>query len=868
VYTAALVGASADQVACNSIAVTATGLGVSEPAPVCATTQQADLSITVPSRLPLQSGRVGTVPFVVNNGGGSQSASATVAISIPADVEVESLTPAGWTCSAPSTTGAVTLSCTPVNGDGSSRSLQKNVPDTIVLSVRPSSAAATQLCFDGTVTGAMNDPDQSNNATTACSTNVPAQPELVVNKDDGKASVAVGEQYTYTITAFSRLVAETIGGVTVTDTLPAGLQFQSAVPAPSSQTGQTITWNVGTLQQAGTASGDGDLTTGGAGSSFTATITVTVASGTKDSVRNVAQAAGVDPADATALSAQSFDTDAVTNVFTDLHADETTPQNTARTTPLPAIVSAAGAPLDPASVAQKTQPSHGSLAIDPSSGAVTYTPEAGYSGDDAYTITVCDTSSTPECATGTVTVHVGANTVDAADDPAATTAATPVTTDVRANDTTATGQPLAHPTVTAQPAHGSAGVAPDGAIVYSPAAGFSGVDGYVYQVCDTSHPTPVCDSATVSVTVTNVFTDGPAADGHTGTETAQNAPATTPLADIVTVTGAPIDPASIAQSTAPAHGSLAIDAATGAVTYTPEAGYTGPDSYGLHLCDTTAPTPQCHDVTVSVTVLANAVAAPDLTITTKVNQPAPPLDVLGRTSSSSAQPLESAPTIVTDPVHGTVSVNADGTIGYTPDDGFDGADSYVYQVCDTSHPAPVCDRGTVNVTVMPVADLTITKTASRTDVLLGDAVTFTIVVKNNGPSPATEVTVTDTAAGLQLTDSTPSQGIFDGHVWAAGTVASGDAVTLTVRETVSALTASNTASVRSAAEDPALGDNTATATLHVSSRPPAPAPGRGHGGADGPLAATGSSLGGPWLPIALVLLAAGGLLLRRRATRS
>jgi uncharacterized repeat protein (TIGR01451 family)/fimbrial isopeptide formation D2 family protein len=864
-YTAALVGAAADQIACNSIAVTATGLGVSEPAPVCATTQQADLSISAPSRLPLQSGRVGTVPFLVNNGGGSQSASATVSISIPADVVVVSLTPAGWTCSAPSTTGPVTLTCTPVNGDGSVRSLQKNVPDTIALSVKPNSSAAAQLCFDGTVTGSMNDPDLSNNTTSACSTNVPDQPELVVNKDDGKTAVAVGEQYSYTITAFSRLVAETIGGVTVTDTLPAGLQFQSAVPAPSSQSGQTITWNVGTLQQAGIASGDGDLTTGGAGSSFTATITVTVAPGTQDSVRNLAQAAGTDPADGSALSAQSFDTDAVTNVFTDLHADETTPQNTARTTPLSAIVTAAGAPLDPTSVTQKTQPSHGSLSIDPSSGAVTYTPETGYSGDDVYTVTVCDTSSTPECTTGTVTVHVGANTVDAVDDPAATTAATPVTTDVRANDTTATGQPLALPTVVAQPAHGSARVAPDGAIVYTPSAGFSGVDSYGYQVCDTSHPTPVCDTATVTVTVTNVFTDGPAADGHTGTETAQNAPVTTPLSDIVTVTGAPVDPASIVESNAPAHGTIAIDAATGAVTYTPETGYTGPDSYGLHLCDTTAPTPQCHDVTVSVTVLANAVAAPDLTVTTKVDQPAAPLDVLSRTSSSSAQPLEPAPTIVTDPVHGTVTVNADGTITYTPDDGFDGADSYVYQVCDTSHPTPVCDSGTVQVTVTPVADLTVTKTASRTDVLLGDTVTFTIVVKNHGPSPAKEVTVTDTPAGLQLTGSTPSQGAFDGHVWAAGTVASGDTVTLTVTEKVSALTASNTASVRSAAEDPSLADNTSTASLHVSPRPAGGAPQHGGGG----LAGTGSDVGGPWWLLGAALLAAGAVLVRRRrATRS
>jgi uncharacterized repeat protein (TIGR01451 family)/LPXTG-motif cell wall-anchored protein len=231
--------------------------------------------------------------------------------------------------------------------------------------------------------------------------------------------------------------------------------------------------------------------------------------------------------------------------------------------------------------------------------------------------------------------------------------------------------------------------------------------------------------------------------------------------------------------------------------------------------------------------------------------------------------LEPAPTIVTDPVHGAVTVNADGTITYTPDDGFDGADSYVYQVCDTSHPTPVCDSGTVQVTVTPVADLTVTKTASRTDVLLGDTVTFTIVVKNNGPSAAKEVTVTDTPTGVEVTGSDAPQGTFDGRVWTAGTVASGDTVALTVTGKVSALTASNTASVSSAAEDPDLGDNTSTAALHVSPRPAAPASGHGHGDAGVPLAATGSDAGGPWWAIGAVLLALGGMLvLRRRVTRS
>ena len=38
--------------------------------------------------------------------------------------------------------------------------------------------------------------------------------------------------------------------------------------------------------------------------------------------------------------------------------------------------------------------------------------------------------------------------------------------------------------------------------------------------------------------------------------------------------------------------------------------------------------------------------------------------------------------ILTDPVNGSVTVNADGTITYQPDSNFVGTDTYVYQICD------------------------------------------------------------------------------------------------------------------------------------------------------------------------------------------
>ncbi|GAA5108483.1 hypothetical protein GCM10023339_07560 [Alloalcanivorax gelatiniphagus] len=696
-YTASLVGGSADQIACNSIALAAAGLVTVEPAPVCATTQEADLSVAAADRVPLQAGRVGAVPFTVNNGGGSQVAPASVTITVPDQVTVASLTPTGWGCAASGMDGPVTLTCTPVKADGTTtRSLDKNTPEDIVLSVRPGSLAPKQLCFDAAISGFMSDPDLTNNSDQACSAAQSAKPELIIDKDDSQTSATVGETHTYNITATSRLVAETISDVIITDTLPPGVELVSTSPAASIE-GRTLSWDVGSLQQAGIAGGDGDLTSGGAGSSKSVSVTVRVLPGARNTLTNTAEATGNDPASpATVLSATDDDTDTILNVFTDLGATETTPQNTAVTTPLDEIVSTSGAELDPTAVSVAAAPAHGTLAINATTGAVTYTPAPGYTGADSYEVRVCDTSAPdPQCFVATVEVTVGANTVEAVNDTDTTTAGDPVSTNVRSNDTNATAQPWAAPTVTVAPEHGTTTVGTGGAITYAPAAGFSGIDTYTYRACDTSHPTPVCDTATVTITVDNVFSDLGATES-----TPQNTAVTTPLDEIVSTTGAELDPSAVSEETAPAHGTLVINATTGAVTYTPAPGYSGTDSYEVRVCDTSTPDRQCFVATVHVTVAVNVVTAVDDKDATTAGTPVS-TNVRSNDTSASGQDL-AAPTIGTQPDNGSVTVGTGGVFSYTPDAGFSGTDSYGYEVCDTSTPTPVCDTATVTVLVANV----------------------------------------------------------------------------------------------------------------------------------------------------------------------
>jgi gliding motility-associated-like protein len=59
-------------------------------------------------------------------------------------------------------------------------------------------------------------------------------------------------------------------------------------------------------------------------------------------------------------------------------------------------------------------------------------------------------------------------------------------------------------------------------------------------------------------------------------------------------------------------------------------------------------------------------------------------------------------TIVTAPSNGSVVLNTNGSYTYTPDDDFNGTDTFVYKVCDIDGD---CDQAMVTITVIPVNDV-------------------------------------------------------------------------------------------------------------------------------------------------------------------
>ncbi len=136
-----------------------------------------------------------------------------------------------------------------------------------------------------------------------------------------------------------------------------------------------------------------------------------------------------------------------------------------------------------------------------------------------------------------------------------------------------------------------------------------------------------------------------------------------------------------------------------------------------------------------------------------------------------------------------------------------------------------------NVCVAPIADLSVTKTASPDPVTTGDNLTYTVTVTNNGPDPATSVTVTDNlpAETTFVSCSSTGGGVCGGsdnnRTVTFALLPSGASETITFVANVNCSVAdgtviSNTATVSSSTPDPNPNNNSSTATTTASNPPP------------------------------------------------
>jgi gliding motility-associated-like protein len=355
-------------------------------------------------------------------------------------------------------------------------------------------------------------------------------------------------------------------------------------------------------------------------------------------------------------------------------------------------------------------PSNGTITIN-ADGTYSYTPNAGFNGQDTIIVSVCDTGlPLPAiCVNDTLIITVtpvndepivdnDSNTISEDGGPA-----TGDLTDVGDSDPDGTTLTV-DITPVSEPSNGTITINADGTYSYTPNAGFNGQDTIIVSVCDTGLPLPViCVNDTLIITVTPV-NDGPVVDNDSNTISEDGGPATGDLTDVgdsdpdgttLTVDTTPVS--------GPSNGTITINA-DGTYSYTPNAGFNGQDTIIVSVCDTGLPLPAiCVNDTLIITVTPvndGPNATIDIAATTENNSVV--ISILTNDTDSDGNIDSTSVTIIDSPSNGTVTVDPiTGSITYTPNAGFTGTDTLIYQVCDDGTPLPeICDTAIVIITVL------------------------------------------------------------------------------------------------------------------------------------------------------------------------
>ena len=272
--------------------------------------QTSDLALTK-STLSTAAAQGSTITYTISttNNGPDAAAAVTVTDVLPASLLFQSITvPAGWSCTTPAVGANGTITCSAATlANGATASF------TLVTTVAPN---ATGAISNTATTGSANaDPTPGNSSGASGAVAIAGNADLGVTKTTVATSVAPGAALSYTITVTNG-GPEPAASVTMSDTLPASLLFQSiAAPAgwscttPAVGATGTITCTAATLAN---------------GALATFTLNTTVASNATGTVTNSASASHSGPDGSGSNNSGSSSPTPVTAPSADLHIAKTT----------------------------------------------------------------------------------------------------------------------------------------------------------------------------------------------------------------------------------------------------------------------------------------------------------------------------------------------------------------------------------------------------------------------------------------------------------------------------------------------------------------------------------------------------------------
>ncbi|MFN0038823.1 MAG: tandem-95 repeat protein, partial [Burkholderiales bacterium] len=350
-----------------------------------------------------------------------------------------------------------------------------------------------------------------------------------------------------------------------------------------------------------------------------------------------------------------------------------------------------------------TGPQHGVLTSNVD-GTYTYTPAGNYFGADAFTYRIRDEELESGVATVTINVTpvndapVAADDAYSVDEDAVLVVTVP---GLLANDQDVEAGVLSGVLVNG-PAHGSLIFNADGSFSYTPNANYFGPDSFTYRAKDGELDSNL---ATVSITV-NPVNDPPTSGTVTLAAIAEDSGARTITqaellenatdidGDVLTATGLVITSGA---------GTLTNNN-NGTWTYTPALNDDTQVAFGYSVTDGVATV--SGSATLDITPVNDAPVVQNLALSTPEDTPVP-----GALLISDVDSTVLSIQVLSQPAHGTLALNADGTFVYTPNANYFGPDNFGYQVTDgISFSGPA----SVSITVTPVNDAPVAGNATRT----------------------------------------------------------------------------------------------------------------------------------------------------------
>ncbi|HCG7287565.1 TPA: tandem-95 repeat protein [Vibrio parahaemolyticus] len=330
-------------------------------------------------------------------------------------------------------------------------------------------------------------------------------------------------------------------------------------------------------------------------------------------------------------------------------------------------------------------PKNGTVIVN-NDGTVTYTPNDNYVGKDTFTYIVTS-GGVSESTTVEVNVTPVNDAPVAKDDIATTQEDTAVTIDVLPNDSDVDGDKLSIESASVPKEQGTVEVV-NGKLVFTPAENFNGDAEITYTVTDGA----LTDQATVKVTV-NAVNDTPVVESNVADQTLAEdfTPYTidlnTVFSDVDNVDGE-------LKFSVSGNSNIQVEIVNGIATITPTADWNGSETLTFTATD---PSGESVSQTVDFTVTPVADIVADKA--TVVEDTPTIIKVLGNDTFEGDDKVVSLDA-ENGPKNGTVIVNNDGTVTYTPDDNYVGKDTFTYVVTSGG----VSESTTVTVNVTPVND--------------------------------------------------------------------------------------------------------------------------------------------------------------------